>query len=831
MNMVPQDIRFALRQLRKAPGFTLTATLTLALGIGATATMYSIVSDVLLAPLPYPDRDSLVGVAFTFPQEKPNAEQAGSSADFITRNSRSFQSTGIADDSSSGANLSSASETSRPVQVSSTMVSQGYFPTLGIKPILGRTFTFEEDLPGGPKVALLSYWVWRRTFGGDPHIVNRVVRINEEPYTVVGVLPQGITGSPQNQGDTTFEGVWLPLRLSPKDPGYDGDNYIMVARLRQGATLSQVQQEMDALKTPFYARFPSYKTWTTKGKLLHEFRVWPLQSVLVSEVRRSLLVLFAAVAAVLLVACLNLAGLMMARASRRHRELALRAALGATRGSLLRLLACESFLLALAGGVLGLALEAFARPALLAASPLALPLLQAHHSDWGVFAYVAAVAVLTTMVCGLVPAWAVFRQDARTLVSGNQSTGDTQAQARTARILLIGQVALSMVLLSGASLLLGSFLKLRSTSSGVDPAHLQIAQVSLKGAAYENALHTSQFVDKVVGTLAHYPGVQRVAAINGLPLDRGLNTGGRPEGRRDLARTIEFRIITPGYIRTIGIPLLAGRDIAATDSAGTSRVVLVSETAARKWWPGKSPIGERVVVGSTETWTVVGVVEDIHSRSLAEAPRVMIYAPFAQISDSTTKAVNGWFSTTFAIRLSADLDLAAAVQSAIENADPEIPVARLTSMQSVIDSTIAGPRFFSWMASGFALFALLLTVIGIFGLLSYQVTQRTREIGVRLAIGSTREEILLLILKRGLMLTTVGLGLGAIASLAIPKVVTSLLDDNLFTGGAGIDSTLAGSATALGFAALAMLLAATLASYLPAHRAASTQPMQALRAE
>ena len=831
MSRMLQDIRFALRQLRKAPGFTLTATLTLALGIGATATMYSIVSDVLLAPLPYPDRDSLVGVAFTFPQEKPNAEQTGSSADFLTRNSHSFESTGIADDSASGANLSSASAVSRPIQVSSTMVSQGYFPTLGIQPILGRTFTAEEDRPGGAKVALLSYWVWQRTFGGDTQIINRVVRINEEAYTVVGVLPQGITGSPQNQGDATFEGVWLPLRLSPKDPGYEGDNYIMVARLRQGTTFAQVQQEMDALKTPFYDQFPSYKTWTSRNKLLHEFRVWPLQGVVVSEVRQSLLVLFAAVAAVLLVACLNLAGLMMARASRRQRELALRTALGATRGSLLRLLVCESFLLAVAGGILGLALEAVARPALLATSPLALPLLHAHHADWSVFAYVAVVASLTTIVCGLLPAWAVFRQDARTLLSGSQSAGSTQTQARTARMLLIGQVALSMVLLSASSLLLGSFLKLRSTSSGVDPAHLQIAQVSLKGTAYENTLHTTQFVDKVVANLAHYPGVQRVAAINGLPLDRGLNTGGRPEGREDLARTIQFRIITPGYFRTIGVPLLAGRDIAPTDTAGTPRVVLVSETAARRWWPGKSPIGERVVVGSTDTWIVAGVVADVHSRSLAEAPREMIYAPFAQISNHTTKAVNGWFSTTFAIRLSAELDLAAAVQSAINDADPEIPVARLTTMQTVINNTVAGPRFFSWMASGFALFALLLTVIGLFGLLSYQVTQRTREIGVRLAIGSTRAEILLLILKRGLMLTTIGLAVGGTASLAIPKLVTSLLEDILFTGGAGIDSTLVGSATALGFAALAMLLAATLASYLPAHRAAATEPMQALRAE
>ena len=829
MNQLMQDVRYALRQLRKAPGFAVTAVLTLALGIGATATMYSVVRDALLAPLPYPEHDRLVGVGFTFPQEKPNAEEAGSSADFVRAHGRSFASVGVADDSSFGANISGAAG-GQAVRVASTGVSQGYFSTLGVTSTLGRNFTAQEDLRGGPNVAILSYWVWQRTFGGDVGIVNRVVQINEAPYTVVGVMPKEVSSSPAAQGAASTGGVWLPLRLNAKDPGYEGDNYIMVARLRPGVDVAQAQQEMDGLKTPFYAQFPSYKAWTSKAKLLHEFRVWPLQTVLVSDVRQSLLVLFGAVLAVLLVACLNLAGLMTARASVRDRELALRTALGATRGRILRLLVCESLVLAIAGGGFGLALARVARPALLAASPLAIPL-QTHEGYWGIVGFVMGVALLTTLVCGLLPGWTVFRKDAQSALAGGQAAGAGASQVRMGKSLMVGQVALAMVLLSASCLLLGSFLKLRSTPSGVEAKRLEIAQVSLKGPGYETTLHTAQFVDKVMAGLASYPGVQRVAAVNGLPLDRGLNMSGWPADRPEMKQTIEFRAVTPGYFRTLGISLMTGRDVTADDGPGTQKVALVSETAARKWWPGKSPIGERIAFGGGAPLTVVGVVADTKSHSLAEPPGVMIYAPFAQLSDEMTKVVNGWFTTTFAIRLSGDEDIAMAVQKAVSDADPEMPVAKLTPMQGVIDDAIAAPRFFSWMAGGFAGFAVLLTVVGLFGLLSYQVTQRTREIGVRLAIGSSRVGILLLILRRGLVLTAMGLTLGGVASLAVPRLVAGVLEDNVFTGGATIDAALSSSVAALGLAAVAMLLAALLASYLPARRAAAVEPMEALRAE
>jgi predicted permease len=553
---------------------------------------------------------------------------------------------------------------------------------------------------------------------------------------------------------------------------------------------------------------------------------------MVSRARASLLVLTSAVIAVLLVACLNLAGLMIARASQRTREIALRTALGATRGSVLRLLLCESILVALTGGALGLLLARVMIPVLLAASPLPLPQMQQGPGSWSLIAFSLLVACATTVIFGLIPALGVFHQDATALQSGH-SIGTSPSQARLGKALMIGQVAVAMVLLSAASLLLGSFLKLRSVPSGVEAKRLAIAQVALKGGAYANTLHTTQFIERVMTKLGSYPGVERVAAVNGLPLDRGLNMSGRPADRPEIKKIVELRAVTPGYFRTLGVPIMSGRDITENDNATATPVVLVSETAARRWWPGRSPIGERIVAGGKgeRPRTIVGVVADTHSHSLAETPQVMIYEPFAQLSDGLTKIVNGWFPTTFAIRLSGDIDMAAAVQRAVSDVDAEMPVAKFESMQAVIDGTLRGPRFFSWLAGGFAGFALVLTIIGLFGLLSYQVTQRTREIGVRLAVGADRQQILLLILRRGLLLTIIGLGIGTIASLAVPRLVSSVLADNIYTGGSDIASVLSGRTAALLVAALSMIVGATFASYLPAQRAASVEPTQALRTE
>ncbi len=830
MNPLLNDFSYALRQLRRAPGFTLTAVVTLALGLGATAAVYSVIHSVLLSPLPYASADRLVGLAFTFPNEKPNAEQAGNSADFVRDHIQGFSSVAVMDDSSPAVNLSVNS--GHAVQINALRVSEGYFRTLGAMPSLGRGFSQDEDRPDGARVVVLSDGVWARVFGHDPSVVGRGIRVNQETYTVVGVMPHDFAVNAETSpGVMGTPDIWQPLQLGPKDPGYDGDNYQMIARLRDGVTLTQVQQQLGALQKPFYEQHPSYKRWVDRGNSLHEFRAWKLQDVMVSEVRGSLLTVMGAVLAVLLVACLNLAGLMMARTMRRSREIALRSALGATRAQLVRLLAAEGLLLALGGGLLAIVVARVSILVLLHAAPLAIPTLNGEPGTGLLSVVVIGLALAATSVFCLLPALIVLRAKGKEQRLGGPSLGETVSHARFSRALMIAQIALVMVLVSTASVLLGTFVKLRTLPSGVEPKQLSVFQVTLKGDRYASTQRTAQFVSTVLDELRRTPGVDSVSAVNGLPLDRGLNMGAYPSDRQNLRQIVEFRTITPGYFKTMGIHLLAGRDFAESDRAGGDQVVVIGATAARKWWQGRSPIGETVHLGSDKPWRIVGVVPDVQMHSLVDSQGIEIYGPIVQLSDDFTGVINGWFPTTFAVRTEAHVNIAAAAQRAVERADTEIPVARLTTMQSVIDSSMEAPRFFSLLASGFSAFALGLTVIGLFGLLSYQVTQRTREIGVRMALGADRVNILRTFLGRGLAVASVGVGLGLITTWFIRPVISDLLAD------AGVDPSntpqsivMNGGQSAL-LAAFAIIAVTLVASWLPARRAASIQPMQALRTE
>ena len=825
-----RDLRFAARQLRKSPAFALTACLTLALGIGVTAAVYSVVQTVLLEPLPYPEQDRLIGLAWTFPHGKPNAEQAGSSADFVRDHLQDFSSVAVMNDSASQVNFSVNGGHAK--QIVSVGVSEGYFKTLGVSPALGRAFLAEEDRPGGARVAVLSDGLWNSVFHRDPAIVGRTIRLNEESFIVIGVMPRSFRVTAETSpGVMAAPDLWQPLQLSEKDPGYDGDNYEMIARLKPGASLAQVQAKLDALNEPFYRQYPFDRKWTDDAKSLHEFRAWPLKDIVVGDVRRSLLTVMGAVVAVLLVACLNLAGLMIARALRRSREMAVRSALGATRVQILRLVACEGLLLALGGGFLALPVASVSAALLLHASPLEIPALRGIPGWPFQAAVVLGVALASTCLFSVLPAWLILRKRSSEMRLGSGGHGESLTHVRLSRVLMVAQVALAMVLVSTASVLLGTFVKLQALPSGVEPKQLSVFQVTLKGDGYATTMHTTQFVDKVLDELRGTPGVQRAAAINGFPLDRGLNMGAYPSGRAELGRTVEFRAVTPGYFQTMGIGLIAGRDISASDRAKGEPVVLVGETAARKWWPGRSPIGDTVRIGKEKYWRIVGVVADVPQQSLIESQGIVIYAPMAQLSDEFTAMVNGWFSTSFAIRTSGRVNLAESAQQAVSQADPDIPVARFTSMQTVIDDTMRAPRFFSFLAAGFSGFALLLTVIGLFGLLSYQVTQRTREIGVRMALGADRASILRSFLLRGFALAATGVTLGSLASWWLRPVMQNLLADaGADIGGNSINVVMSGAQAMM--IAIGTILAASIgASWLPARSAASVEPMQALRAE
>jgi len=828
-----QDVRFAARQLRKSPGFTLTALITLAIGIGVTTAVYSVVQAVLLQPLPYSAPNSLVGVAFTWPHERPNAEETGGTYEFVRDRVHAFSSVALMDDSGPSVNLSVNG--GHPTQVTSLGVSEGYFRTLGVIPALGRAFLPEEDRAGGSRAVILSDGLWSRLFNRDRSIVGREIHVNQESFTVVGVMPATFAASAETApGVMGTPDLWRPLQLGPKDPGYDGDNYEMIARLKPGFSATQVQPQLTALEQPFYQLYPGYRQWTDDAKMRRQFRIWKFQDVVVSDVRRSLLTVLGGVVAVLLIACLNLAGLMTARAMRRKREIAVRSALGGSSAQLLRLVVCEGLWLAVGGGILATLVAVVASRLLLKSAPLAIPALHGTPSAWLLGGVALLIALASTAVFSVLPAWTLLRNSTREMRLSGLSVGETVSHARISRALMVLQVALAMVLISTASTLLGTFLNLRSVPSGVKPKLLSVAQVTLKGDRYANTLRTSQFVSKALSKLKQAPGVDRAAAVNGLPLDRGLNDKGYPTGRAELERTLEFRPVTPGYFATMGIPMLMGRDISESDLAGSEPVVVIGATAARKWWPGRSPIGESIHYGDRRDRRIVGVVADVHTNSLVENQGVVVYAPMTQISDELTSAINEWFPTSFVVRTSAQVPLAEIVRQAIAQADPEIPVAKFTTMQAVIDGTIQGPRFFSMLSVGFSAFALLLTVIGLFGLLSYQVTNRTREIGVRMALGANRFDILRIFLARGIALAAAGIAVGWVASGLLRPILQQLLVDagvDVRANAAGAGNVVINGTQAMMVAVVTILAAAAAASWLPARSAASVEPMQALRAE
>ena len=828
MQALLQNLSFSVRSLRKSPGFVITAVLTLALGIGATTAMYSIVRNTLLEPLPYPHADELVGLGFSQPADAPNNAQTGETSVLIEAQAKSFASTGIADGGPLGVNLSTGPGGAQSIH--SLRVSSSYLPTLGIEPILGHTFTREEDLPHAAPTVLLSEDLWRRSFNADQHIVGKVVHMNEDAYTIIGVMPSrfATVDSPD---------VWQPLHLSDEDAGYQGTNYMMIARLKPGISLHQATAEMGPLTTAIYRQFPEYTKWADPGAALMRENAWPLQQIVVSNARPSLIALSAAVLAVLLLACLNLAGLVTARSIGRRSEIALRTALGASRAAILRLLVTESLLLAMAGSLLGLAFATFVVPILVSSSPIDTTQIHTPTIDLSAVAFAILTGCATTVLFGLIPALTVFRPSVNTQIGNTRTAGETAPQQRLGKSLIVAQVALATMMLSAGALLLSGFLNMRAIPSGIRPQHLYALKVNLKGDAYSSAAHTMQFISSVEDRLRQIPGISQVATVNGLPLDSGLNAGAGPAARPDQVKNSEIRFITPGYFQTIGMTILSGNDISSADVATTQPVALINDVAAKHWFPNQNPIGEFIVAFGKTPRRVIGVTTSTHSRSLADQIRPTAFVPLAQISDDSIKTINGWFSTTFVIRTverngAPDPDIARASAAAIEAVDPAVPASNFASMQSFIDKNVAAPRFFSWLAGAFASFALLLTLVGLFGLLSYQVASRTRELGVRMALGAQRSQILTLVLRNGLVLTSIGLLLGISGSFALRGVIASFLYTTVDGLGRDTATSLLGNRMlAIAIAAAAMLIATIAASLIPAQRAARLEPTEALRAE
>ena len=830
MHTILADIRYALRQLRRSPGFALVAVLTLALGIGVTTTVFSVMRQVLLSPLPYPQPERLVGVSLGWPQDPATARQAGAVADFVMLHSRSYAASTLIDQVSMAANLSGRD--GHAASITLLEVSRGYFDTLDVHPALGRGFLAQEDLPGGPEAMVLSYGLWQSAFGGDRSIVGRTVRLNQESITVVGVMPKSFHAETYSPTRSLVEPqAWRALQGGPQQPGYCCRNYVMYARLASGVSFAQAQAELQSLDIGLQHEHPDLKDWTDDDgrKWAPHLRLWPLSTVVAGEVHTSLIVMAWASAAVLLLACLNLAALNTARALEREPEFALRTALGASRSRLLRPACFEAGLLAVAGVAVAVLTSRLLTPFLLRSSPVPIPQLNGAAALATTLAqaiFAGLVAVLLFAAPLLVMA---LRQGRSNLQPGLKGNRNHLGQA-----LLVLQMGLAVVLLSTASLLLGTFLRLREQPLGFSPQKLVVFQTNLKGARYGSTAATRQFMENVIARLRRSPGVSSAAAINGLPLDRGLYMGGiYPDTRSQLTETIELRAVTPGYFRTMGLPVLAGREFDDSDGPAALPTIVINQTAARRWWSGHSALGSTLGVGTAVKGgrRIVGVVADEPGRTRSEQPGIKVYLPVAQLSDQMTKMLNGFFATSFAVRLAADIDTASIIASAVREVDPEIPVARLTTMQEVVDHSVAAPRFFTELAEGFAGFGVLLTAIGLFGLLSYQVARRTRELGVRMALGASRGGILRSVIASSLRLALLGALVGGSAAWLIRPLLTRWVAENVVGAPPGEHALVFNGVIAVA-AAMALLLTTTVvAALLPAWRAASIDPNQALRTE
>jgi putative ABC transport system permease protein len=799
-----QDLSYGARMLLRKPGFTLVAVITLALGVGANTAIFSVVNAVLLRPLPYHDPQRLVQVwEHNRPRNEPRysvapanfldwKEQNQTFEQFAAFEFPSFNLTGEGD----------------PERIQAARVSASLFPLLGVGAIAGRTFTVEEERPGH-QVVLVSHGLWLRRFGSDPGLVGRTLTLNDLSFTVIGILPPDFQFLPAD-----IE-LFTPLAFDSREAGQRGTHPLrVVARLKQGVTLTQAQTEMDQIASRLEQEYPEFNTG--KGITLV-----PLQEQLVGETRRALLILLGAVTFVLLIACANVANLLLARAVTRQKEMALRTALGAGRARLIRQLLTESFLLAGTGGGAGLLLAFWGIQALktfLAQNAL-LPRGEEVGVDGGVLAFTLAISLATGLVFGLAPALVASKMGLNeVLKEGGGQAADGARDRRFRNALVVGEVALALVLLIGAGLMIQSFWRLRRVDPGFRPENVLAAELSLPRSRYQDRRQISNFHRRLLERISALPGVRSVGGAAYLPFSGtsiawSFQIEGRPPQPPDQRLMAGWRPVTANYFLTMGIPLIGGRDFTEHDDEETPGVAIINEATARVFWPGEDPMGQRFNL-SRRTYSIVGVVKDVKHFRLDGDPAPEMYFPYTQLP-------NVWGSMTVVVRTeSAPDQLAAAVNSVVLELDKDQPVYNVRTLEGLIEHSVSRPRFHLLLLGTFATQALVMACLGLYGVMSYAVTQRTHEIGIRLALGAQPRDVLRLVVGRGLTLALSGVGVGLIAAFALTRVMASLLY--------GVSAT-----DPLTYAAIALLLivVALLACYLPARRATKVDPMVALRCE
>ena len=795
-----QDLRYGFRSLRKKPGFTITAVIALALGIGANSAIFSVINGVLLRSLAYRNPESIVMV-WERSLRGGRSQNSVSPANFLEWKKQSVSFEQLAASWDTRANLTSAGE---PEEIQVQRVSADFFSVLGVPLELGRSFVREEETFGAEPVVILGHDLWQRRFAGNPSIVGQTITISGKNCTVVGVMPPGFHFL------NTQTKAWLPLQLDPTTEWRKSGRFLRcVARLKPAVSTQQAQAEVDAIGKQLEAAYPDYnKGWGVNLVPIHE--------QIVGDIRPVLLVLLGAVAFVLLIACANVANLLLSRAASRQKELALRAALGAGRMRLIRQMLTESVLLALMGGAVGILLAHWGTRLLVAFAPDNIPRLQEIAIDPRVLGFTFGVSLLTGLVFGLVPALQSSRPDLNdALKEGARGSGGGQRVVRN--LFVVAEMALALVLLVGAGLMLRSFSQLHQVKTGFDAENVLTMRVQLPSAKYAEPQQRADFFKRAEERLAALPGVKSVGAINYLPLtgvatSTSFNLASKPLPPSESPAT-EIRPVTPGYFTAMGIPLLRGRGFDERDGAN-SRVIIINETLARKFFGGQDPIGRQLIV----TWRpqvtdeIIGVVGDIKESALEREPNSAIYWPHPR---------EPYPFMNFVLRAAVDpASLTAAAAREIHALDPDQPVADVRTLDQVVAKSIARPRFNALLLAIFAGVALVLASVGIYGVMNYSATQRTHEIGIRMALGAKPGDILRLVVGHGMKLTLAGIALGVVASLALTRVMS-----NLLFGVTATDlPTFAGVSAVLTFVAL-------LANYIPARRATRVNPVVALRYE
>jgi putative ABC transport system permease protein len=814
MNTLIQDIRFGLRMLLKSPSVSIVATIALALGIGANTAIFSVVNAVLLRPLPFPDSDALMAL---FETDLQRGQQSGSHSypNFMDLRAQNTVFEHVASYHGSDFILTGRGE---PARIQGSVVTADLFPLLGVAPMLGRTLVPDDDKPSeNGRVVILSEQLFRKRFNSDPAIVNQAITLDGRPYTVVGVMPASFEFPIQNEPVELWTSIAGDASGSEPITDQRGAHFLQViGRLKPGVTKEQAQAELTTIGERLAQQYPD----TNSRRSL---RADSALTALVGDVRPALLILLGAVACVLLIACANVANLLLARATSRHKEMAVRAALGASRMRVIRQLLTESVLLSLVGGAVGLLLAVWWSDLLMALGKDDIPRAVHVHLDWRVLLFTLGISITTGLIFGLAPATHSSRSElVEALKDGGRGTSEGARRSRIRNLLVVSELAIAVVLLVIAGLLIQSLWRLRNVNSGLQPEKVLTFNVALPETKYDSARQGQFFID-LKNRLESTPGVQSASAILPLPLsgDRfgiSFKIEGRPVARKD-EPSADFFATGVGYFRAMGIPVIKGRDFEDRDKHGSTPVVIVTETFARQYFPNEDPIGKRIQPGistfddeKSTMREIVGVVGDVRNRTLNTEPKPAYYVPQTQVPFSQMVVV---------VKTSGEPhSLIPTVTKELAGMDADIPLFGVKSMDEYLSASVAAPRFNTTLLSIFAGVALVLTIVGLYGVMSYSVVQRTNEIGIRLALGAQSRDVLVMIIKQGGKLIIVGLAIGLVGAFAATRVIASLLfgvtTKDPFT-----------------FVAAAVLLAivALLACYVPAWRATKVDPLEALRYE